>query len=75
MGSPFEKYAEGLRSADWGAAGQAYEASKGRATQNFASVGFGPTVTAKYQRRVQAARWSPPNVEKAVRNYTDKMSR
>ena len=51
-----------------------YEASKGRATQNFAAVGFGPTRTANYRAGVDAARYIAPDPEKWSRNWTAKMA-
>jgi len=51
-----------------------YEAAKGRATTNFAAVGFGPTRTANYRAGVDAARYIAPDPDKWSRNWLAKMA-
>jgi hypothetical protein len=73
MADPYSNYAEGVNTADWGAAAAAWNAAKGRMATNYAGAGFGPTVTAKYQRKIQAASYHAPDVQKAIRNFNSRM--
>ncbi len=51
-----------------------YNASKGRAAQNFAAVGFGPTRTANYRAGIDAATYVAPDPDKWSRNWLAKMA-
>ena len=50
-----------------------YAAAKGRATTNYAAVGFGPTRTAAYQAGIQAATFRAPDPTKWSTNWLAKM--
>jgi len=51
-----------------------YNASKGRAAQNYAAVGFGPTRVAAYQAGIPAATFTAPDPAKWARNWSAKMA-
>ncbi len=51
-----------------------YAASKGRATQNYAAAGFGPTRTQAYNAGVQSAQYKAPDPAKWARNWAAKMA-
>ncbi len=50
-----------------------YNASKGRAAQNYSAVGFGPARTAAYQAGIQAAQYRAPDPNKWATNWAAKM--
>jgi hypothetical protein len=50
-----------------------YSASKGRASQNFSAVGFGPARTAAYRAGIEAATYRAPDPVKWAANWLAKM--
>ena len=51
-----------------------YNASKGRASSNYAAAGFGPTRVANYQSGINAAQYRSPDPSKWARNWSAKMA-
>lgn len=51
-----------------------WNASKGRAAQNYSAVGFGPARTAAYQAGISAAKFRAPDPNKWATNWAAKMS-
>ena len=51
-----------------------WNAAKGRMSQGYAAVGFGPTRVSNYQAGISTAHYRAPDVDKWQRNWSAKMA-
>ena len=69
------KYESAVRSVDWDAAAREWEAQKANFVNEYTgTIGLNPRIAEKYRRKVMAASYRKPSVDKMVRRYRSKMA-